>query len=129
MKIRKSPNKRLLRAAGMFQPWDYGFMLEMEYESLRRMKEYFGNDDNCHLINYPSVYKYINIAMKLLGFILEKEKPSVMHMNLRNILRFHPKEDETFENAPEFILDLLYKEKAWALYHKIRYETMRTWWD
>ncbi len=40
MKLRKNKNKKLIKSAMKFQPWDFGFNLEIESEMLNRMYEF-----------------------------------------------------------------------------------------
>lgn len=37
MKLRKNKNKKLIKSAMEFQPWDFGFNLEIEREMLNIM--------------------------------------------------------------------------------------------
>lgn len=40
MKRRKNKNKQLLRLAGEYQPWDFGYMLRIEKQILKQMQEF-----------------------------------------------------------------------------------------
>ena len=44
MKLRKNKNKKLIKSAMKFQPWDFGFNLEIEREMLNRMYEFYSSD-------------------------------------------------------------------------------------
>ncbi len=134
MKLRKNENKKLIKEAMKFCPFDYGFVLSLEKQALIRMYEYFkvsriaeGNE---------VIEKDLKLALKLLDIILEIDS-SYHHdlntdgyidryINIRNWRRFLPK--STNLNLP-IIKDYLRIEKAWYLYNKLRFERMRTWWD
>lgn len=127
MKLRKSPNKRLIKCANKFQPWDYGFLLEIEYEALCRMRDFFKEESNCHLENSRYVYKYINIATNLLGMILEKLPVNHSKVNLNNMRRFYK---GPIKNIPyEPLKDIIYNYKLWHLYNTIRINKIYSWWD
>ncbi len=134
MKLRKNENKKLIKEAMKFCPFDYGFVLSLEKQALIRMYEYFkvsriaeGNE---------VIEKDLKLALKLLDIILEIDS-SYHHdlntdgyidryINIRNWRRFLPK--STNLNLP-IIKNYLRIEKAWYLYNKLRFERMRTWWD
>lgn len=47
------------------------------------------------------------------------------YVNCRNVNRFFP---SNHIHSKEVIVDFLYREKAWYLYNKIRFEFFRQWW-
>lgn len=138
MKLRKNKNKRLVKEAIKFRPYDYGFVLSLEKQALIRMYEYFkvsriaeGNE---------VTEKDLKLALKLLDIVLdidsayhcdlrpESEGFVDKYINIKNWKRFWPKAANLDLNEPIF-QDCLRKEKAWYLYSKLRFERMRTWWD
>lgn len=134
MKLRKNKNKRLIKEAMKFYPFDYSFVLSLEKQALIRMYEYFkvsriaeGNE---------VVEKDLKLALKLLDIVLEidsvynsRSKGFVYrHINIKNWKRFCPK--AVHINLDSLIFkDYLRREKAWYLYNKLRFERMRTWYD
>lgn len=138
MKLRKNKYKNVVKEANKFKPFDYGFLLELEETSLTYMRDYFnkskiavGNERNAELIS---------LAIKLLRIATDKDsalefswvtgknyKTTVItvYVNTRNASRF----DHNFTDYGPFELDSLRIEKAWRLYHRIREQYMRTWWD
>lgn len=132
MKLRKNKNKRLIKEAMKFYPFDYGFVLSLEKQALIRMYEYFkvsriaeGNE---------VVEKNLKLALRLLDIILEidssynSEGFVDRHINTKNWKRFWPEATDLDLSKPIF-QDYLRREKAWYLYNKLRFERMRTWWD
>lgn len=134
MKLRKNKNKRLIKEAMKFYPFDYSFVLSLEKQALIRMYEYFkvsriaeGNE---------VVEKDLKLALKLLDIVLEidsvynsrAEGFIYRHINIKNWKRFCPKAVRI--NLDSLIFkDYLRREKAWYLYNKLRFERMRTWYD
>ena len=132
MKLRKNKNKRLIKEAMKFYPFDYGFVLSLEKQALIRMYEYFkvsriaeGNE---------VVEKNLKLALKLLDIVLEidssynSEGLVDRHINIKNFKRFWP-EAANLDLSKPILQDNLRIEKAWYLYNKLRFERMRTWWD
>lgn len=138
MKLRKNKNKKLIKEAMKFYPFDYGFVLSLEKQALIRMHEYFkvsriaeGNE---------VVEKNLKLALKLLDIILEidsayhydfrpeSEEFVDRYINTKNWKRFCPKAIKFNWKSP-IIKDYLRREKAWYLYNKFRFGYMRTWWD
>ena len=132
MKLRKNKNKRLIKEAMKFYPFDYGFVLSLEKQALIRMYEYFkvsriaeGNE---------VVEKNLKLALKLLDIVLEidssynSERFVDRHINIKNCKRFWPKAADLDLSKP-ILQDHLRIEKAWYLYNKLRFERMRTWCD
>lgn len=138
MKLRKNKNKRLIKEAMRFYPFDYGFVLSLEKQALIKMYEYFkvsriaeGNE---------VIEKNLKLALGLLDIVLEIDsaynynlRPGSegfidRHINIKNWKRFCPKNADLNWDAPIF-KDYLRREKAWYLYNKLRFECMRNWWD
>ena len=132
MKLRKNKYKNLIREANKFRPFDYGYLLELEEKSLEYMRDYFlesklafGNERSAELIS---------LAIKLLRIAAEKDSSIVfsygkyyinVYVNTSNASRFNHR----FTNYGPFELESLRVEKAWKLYHRIREQYMRLWWD
>lgn len=136
MKLRKNKNKKLIKEAMKFHPFDYGFVLSLEKQALIRMYEYFkvsriaeGNE---------VIEKNLKLALRLLDIVLEIDSSYSndfgkggyvdRYINTYNWRRFLPKAINFDWNLP-VIKDYLRREKAWYLYNKLRFERMRNWWD
>lgn len=143
MKLRKNKNKRLIKSAMQFQPWDYGFLLDIEKQALIKMRDYFETSDIA--VGDDLVYRDLKLAIKLLE-IATDEVSALQYKNqdwsnLRNYVRstesyltvyVNPKNYQRFiEVKPEsdFLLNVLRVKKAWYLYNKLRYYRMEEWWN
>lgn len=137
MKLRKSKNKKLVKLATQFQPWDYGFNLEIEREMFKKQYEFFSSDKPI-AVGSERVAREVKLAIKLLRIIMEEDSavswgglknPNkwtlVKYVNIKNASRFGVNEHL---DKPVF-LDLLRQEKAWYLYNKLRFYRLRTFWD
>ena len=119
MKLRKNKNKRLIKEAMKFYPFDYGFVLSLEKQALIRMYEYFkvsriaeGNE---------VVEKNLKLALGLLDIVLEIDsayhcdfRPGSegfvdRHINIKNWKRFWPKAADL---SKPILQDHLRREKA-----------------
>lgn len=137
--------------------WDYGFMLEMEKQKLYDVIRWYEENDYGHHVCGWHDYRTLKWAYNCLNILLnndwwtikypneEAEKnwlhiPADEHMsyyvikpyiNTRNMKRFLPyyKNDEDYTNPSPYMKIDLREEKAWKLYHKIREQYMRGWWD
>ena len=137
MKLRKSKNKKLIKSAMKFQPWDFGFNLEIEREMLNRMYEFYSSDKPV-AVGSERVAREVKLAIKLLGIIMEEDSAVSWteignihgwklnkYVNIRNASRFG-----TFPKLEEPIMkNYLRQTKAWYLYSKLRLYRMHTWWD
>ena len=131
MKLRKNKNKKLIKLATKFQPWDYIFSTRMERAMLIRVLEYYQNKESDYC---SEQIRDIKLALKLLD-IFDCEDISckysngnweyTKYVNTRNSERFLVR--ETLE-SPLF-KDILRAKKAWYLYNKLRFYKMETWWD
>ena len=63
MRLRKS--KKLVELAKKFQPWDYGFNLEIEREMLNRMYKFFSSNKPA-VMGSERAAREIKLAIKLL---------------------------------------------------------------
>lgn len=145
MKLRKSKNKKIIKAAMNFQPFDYGFLLEMEKEALKKMAEYF-DTANIAVTDERSA-KEIRLALKLLDIATEEksayipgktimeentiksieEGKMLVYVNTRNWKRFFP--NFTLDWNKPIFQDSLRVQKAWYLYNKLKYYYQRGWWN
>lgn len=133
MKLRNNKYKNIIRAANKFKPFDFGFLLEIEEQALIYMRDYFrtskiavGNERNAELIS---------LAIKLLRIATEQdsslnisglnEYEYLKYVNIKNAKRYN----QFFTSWGPFELESLREEKAWRLYHRIRNQYMREWWD
>ncbi len=139
MKVRKSKNsvnRKLINSAIKFQPFDYGYVLSLEKEALSKMYEYFKVSRIA--VGNEIVERDIKLALKLLDIILEIDTAGIYnknlewyitkYVNIRNSHRFYNKSNNIDYTIP-YWRDSLRIEKAWYLYHKLRYNRMKTWWD
>lgn len=133
--MRKSKNKKLIKLASKFQPWDYGFNLEIEQEMFRSMAEYFSSDKP--MINdSDKVARYAKLAVNLLEIITEQDSAIeltetcswvlVKYVNIRNAKRFI--NEDLISDLP-IIKEEIRIQKAWYLYNKLRFQNMRKMWD
>lgn len=126
-----------------FEPFDYGYMLDNERIMLRKMHDFFSEESM--LCDKDDIARHIGLAINLLNIILAYDDPLVMeyndsseykdvignasfritvYVNTRNAARF------LMENINHPILENeLRKEKAWYLYHKIRFNYLRNCWE
>lgn len=126
-----------------FEPFDYGFMLDNERIMLRKMYDFFSEESM--LCDKDDIARHIGLAINLLNIILAYDDPLVMdyddssehkdvirnasfkitvYVNTRNAARFLK------ENINHPILENeLRKEKAWYLYHKLRFNYLRNCWE
>lgn len=129
MKLRK------IKLARKFQPWDFGFNLEIEREMLNRMYKFYSSDKPV-AVGSERVAREVKLAIKLLGIIMEEDSAVSWaeignihgwklnkYINTRNANRFG-----TFFDLEEPLMkDNLRQAKAWYLYNKLRLYRMQTW--
>lgn len=134
--------------------WDYGFGLEMEYSYLKELREtllkenlfigvereceriqtclnlldiILGRKDCIKMVNSKSIFESINESIKNTKWEL------IRYVNIRNAKRFL--NNSTFDNlmnregGTNLAKSHLYEEKAWELYHKMKTNWSRQWWD
>ena len=132
MKLRKSKNKKLVKLATEFQPWDFGFNLEIELEMLVRMYSFYSSDKPV-AVGSEIIAKEINLAINLLKIIIEEDNAVVWsskyiltkYVNIKNAKRFG-----NIPNLDEPLMkECLRRSKAWYLYNKLRLYRMQSWWD
>lgn len=134
--------------------WDYCFALKLEQKKLEQIMKYYekygvhksytmGERDyrsmkwayNCLMIvlkedwweiNYPSDFKWFTFPPK----DHDQYYNIKAYVNLGNYKRFIPwLRQEAINNTPNLWRVELREEKAWKLYHKIREQYMRSWWE
>lgn len=130
------------------QPWDYGYLLDIEKRKLKEMANYFKKSQI--VLGWERQVKQCELCVKLIDIIQERDKdyaaymkasynkntgfkPTKFHkyVNTQNIKRFFPKINlNRIEPCTWNHLSISLRiEKAWHLYHKIRVLHMREWWD
>lgn len=135
--------------------WDYGFALEIERNKLRNMLKWYEDNNYGHYFNGKRDYRIMKIALGCLDILLdsnwwhiseEHEKlfdkngkyvPTpdecyilYEYVNLGNYKRFmNWVPQDSIDKKPNLWRTELREEKAWHLYHKIREQYMRSWWD
>ena len=68
----------------------------------------------------------LNENLEIVGKV---EYRCLVNVNFSNIKRFLPEVDEVSIDTYKKFPDILYMEKLWNLYNKMRAEYTRTWWD
>ena len=78
-------------------------------------------------IGNEELIRKIDLALRLLDIITDRfwDGGSV-RVNTRNMNRFGIHE---WNGKPEILRYYLHEQKVWHLYHKIREQYMRSWWD
>jgi len=134
--------------------WDYGFMLELERKKLQRMIKWYEKNDYGVSENGKRRCNQMRIALNCLNIFLDSDwwtinKPDNMpisewlerpcpdndfiikvYVNLNTWKRFIPwLSEESIKNRPNMWKIELREAKAWSLYHRIREQYMRDWWD
>lgn len=136
--MKHNKNKKLIKLASRFQPWDFGFNLEIERAMFKRMYEFFSSDDPV-VLESERIAEKIGLAIALLDIILEEDTAITYvqshlgiyewrltkYINYKNANRFgnFPKEEDVT------VKEYLRQHKAWSLYHKLRCYQMQHWWD
>lgn len=134
--------------------WDYGFMLELERKKLRRAIKWYEKNDYGVAAYGKRYCNQMRVAANCLDIILDNDwwtidRPSdepitewlknphsdndyviKANINLKNWKRFMPwLTEESINKKPNLWKIELREIKAWNLYHKIRAQYMRDWWD
>ena len=134
--------------------WDYSFMLEIEQKKLKNMIKWYEQNDYGNSTSGPITVKQMELAVRLLDIILEKEnfwsidypedyafvvdhtynplpKTSFVidkYINTKNYKRFFSWLNDNAMKSPSWKIDLRIR-KAWYLYNKLREQYMMNWWD
>ena len=115
-------------------------ILEIERHQLKRTLK---SIEKCHYHkDSEESIKWMKVALKILDRVLDEDiyveydikqhkyirKP---YVNIRNYKRFIPglSEEDIEEVDSEFFEVLLYEQKLWYVYNKIRYHYLRNWWE
>lgn len=108
--------------------FDYGFLLKIERHKLRRMLKFFNSKD-CIIDDLERLFivRDIRICINLLTMIIEDRFTS-KYTNIHNAKRFLPDFQE-YAIPERIIKNIIREEKVWYLYHYIRYNRMRYWWE
>ena len=115
--------------------FDYSSILEAERHQLKRVIKSI--DKYRSHVNVERDLFWMRMCVYLLDVIIDNThdewngKDIVMnkYCNTRNYKRFFPNMSEDTKNKLKYFPNDLYEHKAWNLYHKIRLEYMRSWWD
>lgn len=136
--------------------FDYSSILKVERHQIIRTRDSITKYQ--HHLNWENDVKWMNIAIKLIDIILENgcservgdfamiptedgnyklvNDPNSywtipIYINTRNSKRFVINKQKDFDDPRTGAIykDDLRQEKAWQLYHKIRMNQMRHWWD
>jgi hypothetical protein len=118
-------------ATGM--PYDWTYLLTLEREKIREMRDYFVISD---VVDHTHNIKWMNICIKLLDIIIDDDGQfDTQKMNFNNIDRFIRKPikdgviwDEVVEFYKKYPADYRFV-KAWYLYFEIRKNYTGNWWD
>lgn len=127
--MKRNKNKKLIKLASRFQPWDFRFNLEIEKAMFKRMYEFFSSDDPV-VLDSKRIAEKIGLAVALLDIILEEDTAITYlwshsgmyewrltkYINYKNASRFgnFPKEEDVV------VKNYLRQRKAWNLYHNLR---------
>ena len=135
--------------------WDYAFMLEMERMKLKQTINWYKKHNYGHYVNGKRDCRIMETALGCLNILLDSDwwniEPTAYkvffkegkyvptpdecyilnaYVNLRNYKRFmNWVPQDSINKKPNFWSTELREEKAWHLYHKIREQYMRSWWD
>lgn len=96
--------------------WDYSNSLRFEKRKLELQIYQF---EHSHTKDHKQDLKWMKVCVKLLNIILSTNQTCV-HVNRKNEHRFY---------AKGFLNEMLYYEKVFYLYNKIRANYMFDWWD
>lgn len=115
--------------------FDYTCVLEAEHHQLKRLIKCI--DKYQSHVNAPRDLFWMRICDYLLDVILNdvhedwKDGKLVLkpYCNMRNYKRYFPNISKEMIDKLEYFSHDLYVEKAWHLYHQIKEEHMRQWWD
>ena len=122
-------------------PFDYCYLLNLEYAKLNEMYHYFSTSDIAE--DNPKTAREIKLAMNLNRIICEEEKlydcirngngkgfnyKCLVKVNLKNINRFvkNPDEIKFISNS---MPHLLYMSKTKHLYGELMKHKIYKWWD
>lgn len=127
-KKRRLKEYRNLLMSEKFHDWDYTSILQVERIQMLRVARSLSVGPYKHTSWERDVY-WIKLAVKILDMFLNDtwwttDGGVIPYVNTKNSYRFLKYEPATGEDK-KF---LLYEEKLWHLYGKIRLTYMRGWW-
>lgn len=125
---------KVVKAALMGYPFDYGFLYSLEKSKLQEMYAYFKKSDETEKCSR------ISLALRLLDIVIEDDSLSKTYVNFKNWERFIPSlkySNIRYDENPSVLRTRYFKafpgdlrtEKARYLYHKVLYKCLETWWD
>lgn len=136
MKLKNSKNKELLRLVTKFEPWDFGFTLNIERAMYKKQYEFF-NSEEVHCYDNKLIARDLKWVIGLLNIILHEDDAAKLvdnnkweltkYVNPKNAYRFLPKEFSMSDRV--LALDCLRFSKAWCLFHKLKFYKQLGWWD
>lgn len=122
-----------------FEPYDYGYMLDNERQMLRKMYDYFYESS---IQDYSWILGKLETTINLLNIILDYDDPLsyleepeeciINHRNWVINVYVNARNSRRFINEESTNVVLLYdlrKQKAWLLYHKMRYYYLQQIWE
>lgn len=124
-------HRKVVEEAVIGMPYDFGFLLRLEREKIREIRDYFISSN---IVDHTNDIKWMNICIKLLDILIENSTDvDPKTLNYKNIKRFiKPKMDVDWEDVlnyyDTFPDDYRYA-KAWYLYFEIRKNYTGNWWD
>lgn len=113
--------------------FDFSCVLEAEHHQLKRLIKCIDKWRSHE--NAERDIHWMKICDHLLNVILHdahedgKDFKLKHYCNTKNYKRFFPNMSDEMVNNLKYFPSDLYAEKAWKLYHCIREEHMREWWD
>lgn len=132
------PSRYVLKKAWTMEPWDWAYQMYLEQAGLRKMLAYF---EKHHIVEgAEQIERDLRICTRLIDIFNEQEELRVWdgmrltdklnrHVNVKNASRFMSKERAECLSRFAGGQEEIYRIKAQYLYHKIRFERERTWWD
>lgn len=130
------PRINLIRTAFKYEPYDYGYMLDL-IKSMAKYNEYFYKSDYCWSAESENVARDMKLLASLIDIVNEnplhytylpgKEYKCLVKVNLKNLHRFikDSKLEEFYQKYPHE----LYELKAQYLMSKLIYYRLPYWWD
>lgn len=108
--------------------YDYSFLLDIEKLKFQLMIQHFKSTPH---VNHKRHIRWISVCIKLNDIIKDNifnNEIELPYVNIQNCSRFNYSSDHI-----KFWSDItkqdLRSQKAFYLYHKIRYNYMQEWWD
>ena len=118
------------RFISFYNNHDWEFMLDLEQFKLKRMSKYFSKSNLSY--DCEKTVKEINLCIKLIDIILEKDLPGFLYNNTKKLPYINTRNYKRFLKYiydNDNYRDDLRQTKALYLYNLIRTYRMRSWWD